>query len=160
MNLGAFAVVVAVSRGSQRRAITDYRGLAARSPWLTAALVLFLTALAGLPPGFAGLIAKVVVFRSAVHGHVTWLVVIAAINTVIGLAYYLRFAAMPFAGIGGSDPAPGERVRVPVPVAAALALTAAATLVLSVFPQPLLHAACLATPDRAPGVAKATCVTR
>jgi NADH-quinone oxidoreductase subunit N len=161
MNLGAFAVVVAVSRGSQRRAITDYRGLAARSPWLTAALVLFLTALAGLPPGFAGLIAKVVVFRSAVHGHVTWLVVIAVINTVIGLAYYLRFAAMPFAGIGGSDPAPRERVRVPVPVEAALALTAAATLVLSVYPQPLLHAACLATPDRTTtGVAQPTCVTR
>jgi NADH-quinone oxidoreductase subunit N len=146
MNLGAFAVVIAVSRGTPRRAIADYRGLASRSPWLAAALALFLTALAGLPPGVAGLIAKVVVFRSAVHGHATWLVVIAAINTVIGLAYYLRFAAIAFAGIGERDLDPVKRPRVPWPIAAAVGLAAAGTLALSVYPQPLLHAAGVAEP--------------
>jgi NADH-quinone oxidoreductase subunit N len=148
MNLGAFAVVVAVSRGSARRGIADYRGLASRSPWLAAALALFLTALAGLPPGVSGLIAKVVVFRSAVHGHVTWLAVIAAVNTVIGLAYYLRFAALPFLGVGDRSEPASDRVRVPKPVGAALALTAVATLALSVYPQPLLHAACTATAEQ------------
>jgi NADH-quinone oxidoreductase subunit N len=146
MNLGAFAVVVAVSRGSSRRAIEDYRGLAARSPWLAAALALFLTALAGLPPGVAGLIAKVVVFRSAVHGHATWLVVIAAVNTVIGLAYYLRFAALPFLGIGDRDAAPAAKIAVPWTVRAAVAVAAAATVAISVYPQPLLHAAGLSEP--------------
>lgn len=140
MNLGAFAVVIAVSSGSARRSIADYRGLASRSPWIAAALVLFLTALAGLPPGIAGLVAKVVVFRAGVHGHVTWLVVIAAVNSVIGLAYYLRFAAQPFIGIGDRD-RPTEKVALRRPVAAAVGLAAAATLWLSVYPQPLLHAA-------------------
>jgi NADH-quinone oxidoreductase subunit N len=144
MNLGAFTVVIAVSAGSARRAIADYRGMASRSPWLAAALALFLTALAGLPPGVAGLVAKVVVLRAAVHGHVTWLAVIAAINTVIGLAYYLRFAGLPFVGIGDRDQPALAAVRLPRPVAAALALTAAATVALSVYPQPLLHAASVA----------------
>jgi NADH-quinone oxidoreductase subunit N len=147
MNLGAFAVVVAVSSGSARRSIADYRGLAAHSPWLAAGLGLFLTALAGLPPGVAGLIAKVVVFRSAVQGHLTWLVVIAAVNTVIGLAYYLRFAALPFFGLDGRD-AVRHRVAMSRPVALAVALAATATIALSVYPQPVLHAACAAIPDR------------
>jgi NADH-quinone oxidoreductase subunit N len=149
MNLGAFAVVIAVSAASGRQAITDYRGLAVRSPLLAAALVLFLTALAGLPPGVAGLVGKVVIFRAGVHGHVTWLVVIAAVNTVIGLAYYLRFAAQPFIGIGDRDAVVPDKVRVGAPVAIALALSAAATLWLSVYPQPLLNAAKTAEPSQA-----------
>jgi NADH-quinone oxidoreductase subunit N len=149
MNLGAFAVVVAVSAGSARRSITDYRGLATRSPLLAAALVLFLTALAGLPPGIAGLVAKVMVFRAGVDGHVTWLVVIAAVNTVIGLAYYLRFAAQPFRGIGERQDSRPERLRVQWPVGVAIALAAGATIWLSVYPQPFLHAATTAEPVQA-----------
>jgi NADH-quinone oxidoreductase subunit N len=146
MNLGAFAVVMAVTRGSTRRAIEDFRGLASRSPWLAAALALFLTALAGLPPGVAGLFAKVVVFRSGVHGHATWLVVIAAINTVIGLAYYLRFAAIAFSGVGDRDRSAGERVATPWTVRLAVATTAAVTAALSIDPQLVLHAASAAEP--------------
>jgi NADH-quinone oxidoreductase subunit N len=149
MNLGAFAVVVAVSAGSARRSISDYRGLASRSPLLAAALVLFLTALAGLPPGIAGLVAKVMVFRAGVNGHVTWLVVIAAVNTVIGLAYYLRFAAQAFRGIGERDGPRPEPVAVRRPVAVAIALAAGATIWLSVYPQPFLHAATSAEPVQA-----------
>jgi NADH-quinone oxidoreductase subunit N len=96
MNLGAFAVVHAVVRQRPRGAIEDFRGLASRSPALAVALGFFLAALAGLPPGVAGLVAKVVVLREAVHGDVTWLAVVAAVNTVIGLAYYLRVAALMF----------------------------------------------------------------
>jgi NADH-quinone oxidoreductase subunit N len=146
MNLGAFAVVAAVSAGTPRRSISDYRGLAAHSPWLAAAFALFLTALAGLPPGVAGLVAKVVVVRAAVNGHLTWLAVVAAVNTVIGLAYYLRLAALPFAGIGEAREATASTTtprahRFPATVLAALAVTVLVTLALSIDPQPLLHAA-------------------
>jgi NADH-quinone oxidoreductase subunit N len=144
MNLGAFAVVGIVSQISARRAIADYRGLAARSPWLAVALALFLTALAGLPPGVAGLVAKVVILRATVHGHLTWLAVVAAVNTVIGLAYYLRLAALPFAGLSGRE-RPDRLPRQPVSLVAAVAVTALATLVLSIDPQPLLHAAGVAS---------------
>jgi NADH-quinone oxidoreductase subunit N len=143
MNLGAFACVAAVVRRFPRGAIADFRALARRTPLVAVAFALFLTALAGLPPGVAGLFAKVVVLRAAVDGHVTWLAVVAAVNTVIGLAYYLRVAALLFAGVGDDaepEPAP-VAARRSASVVAALAVTAAATVALSVDPQPLLDAA-------------------
>lgn len=139
MNLGAFACVVAVGRRHPRQAIADYRGLVRSAPWLAIAFGFFLTCLAGLPPGLAGLFAKVVVLRATVAGHVTWLAVIAAVNSVIGLAYYLRVAASLFAGVGEERPAPAAGPKVAPTVLAGLALAAAATLVFSVWPQAVLH---------------------
>src|SRR5262249_50376658 len=86
MNLGAFCCLAAAGR----TAVADLRGLAGRHPWLAAAFAFFLVCLAGLPPGLAGLVAKVVVFRATLIGGVGWLAVVMAVNTVIGLAYYLR----------------------------------------------------------------------
>jgi NADH-quinone oxidoreductase subunit N len=154
MNLGAFACVTSIARRFPRLAISDIRGLARTSPWLAAAFALFLTALAGLPPGVAGLFAKVVVLRAAVHGHVTWLAIIAAVNTVIGLAYYLRVAAVMFSSESddaqAAVPADAAAPRRHLPTAVGIAITAAVTVLLSVYPQPILdwagHAATLASP--------------
>jgi NADH-quinone oxidoreductase subunit N len=151
MNLGAFACVTAIARRFPRLAISDIRGLARHSPWLAAAFVLFLTALAGLPPGVAGLFAKVVVLRAAVHGHVTWLAVVAAVNTVIGLAYYLRVAATMFSTdgeepVGVHEDDGGRRHHLATSVG--IAVVTAITVLLSVYPQPIFdwagHAASLA----------------
>jgi NADH-quinone oxidoreductase subunit N len=141
MNVGAFGCVVLIRRLHPRLAIEDLRGLVRRSPATAVAFAFFLTALAGLPPGVAGLFAKVVVLRAAVHGHVTWLAVIAAVNTVIGLAYYLRVAAVMFVPAEDDDIVATERHW---PVAAGVAVAAAVTAVLSAYPQPLLHLADLA----------------
>ena len=141
MNLGAFACAVLITRAQPRAAIDDLRGLARRAPLLAAAFALFLTALAGLPPGVAGLFAKVAVLREAVHGHVVWLAVVAAVNAVIGLAYYLRVAALLFA----TDESQTEQHDVmPARPArslawAGLAVSLAATVALSVYPQPMFH---------------------
>jgi NADH-quinone oxidoreductase subunit N len=147
MNLGAFTCAALVARRSPRGAIDDVRGLVWSSPWLAVSFAFFLTALAGLPPGVAGLFAKVVVLRAAVHGHVAWLAVVAAVNAVIGLAYYLRVAALMFAGTGGDAAEVKERAPVrwqPAGVTA-LVVTGLVTIALSVDPQPLLHAAGLAS---------------
>ncbi|HEU5034860.1 MAG TPA: NADH-quinone oxidoreductase subunit N [Mycobacteriales bacterium] len=141
MNLGAFACVAVIVRREPRGGIEDIRGLARRRPGLAVAFALFLTALAGLPPGVAGLFAKVVVLRDAVHGHVTWLAIVAAVNTVVGLAYYLRVAALMFAGASEAEPEPAEPAlaagptRRSLPVAAGLGLALAATVALSAYPQ-------------------------
>jgi NADH-quinone oxidoreductase subunit N len=152
MNLGAFACVAAIARRSPRLAISDVRGLARTAPWLAVAFALFLTALAGLPPGVAGLFAKVVVLRAAVDGHVTWLAVVAAVNTVIGLAYYLRVAAVMFSPDGepatrGAGAAESVRRR-HAATTVGIALATVVVVALSVYPQPVLdwasHAASLA----------------
>jgi NADH-quinone oxidoreductase subunit N len=140
MNLGAFTCVAWIVRRAPRGAISDLRGLVRTAPAVAVAFALFLTALAGLPPGVAGLFAKVFVLRAAVHGHVTWLAVVAAVNTVIGLAYYLRVAALLFAGVGEAEgaelPLPRRRSA---PIVAAFAVTVTVTVALSVDPQPLLR---------------------
>ena len=144
MNLGAFTCAAIVMRRHPRGAIEDFRGLVRSAPVTAVLLAFFLTALAGLPPGVAGLFAKVVVLRAAVNGHVTWLAVVAVVNTVIGLAYYLRVAALLFSP--GESSATKARWTDNRAGAVALAVTAVVTIGLSVYPQPLLQAAGLAAP--------------
>ncbi|WP_026414263.1 NADH-quinone oxidoreductase subunit N [Actinomadura oligospora] len=143
MNLGAFAVVVAVQRaGDAPVAIDRFRGLARRDPVSGTALAFFLICLAGLPPGVMGLFAKVVVFRATVAGDVTWLAVVMAVNTVIGLYYYLAWAVRVF---GPPGPSAEETPRPGLALRAAIVATTAGALVLSIAPQLVLSAVASAT---------------
>ncbi|HUR01076.1 MAG TPA: NADH-quinone oxidoreductase subunit N [Nonomuraea sp.] len=136
MNLGAFAVVMLVSRTSARNELDDYRGLASRSPVAAIALAFCLICLAGLPPGLAGLFAKVVVFREIIEGGAGWLAVVMAVNTVIGLYYYVVWTARLFTP-AEAVPAAGVRRAFPaVWVAIGIALVVA--LLFSVAPQLVL----------------------
>lgn len=130
LTAGAFACVAAAGVTE----LADFRGLARRSPLAGGALAVFLLGLAGLPPALAGLVAKVVVLRSALLGGAGWLAVAVAVNTVIGLAYYLKLAAAPLADPG--SPAPRLRLAPSLVVAVAGALVI--VLLLSVAPQLVL----------------------
>jgi NADH-quinone oxidoreductase subunit N len=142
MELGAFGAVVALRPGDgDGGELTDYSGAARRHPWVAGAFVLALVGLAGLPPGLAGLFAKVVVVRSLLGGSAGWLAIVVALNAVIGLAYYVRVAAMLFA----PAEAPAQRTRVPWAVAAALGIATVAAVVIGFAPQLVLDAATLAT---------------
>ncbi|HET6482405.1 MAG TPA: proton-conducting transporter membrane subunit [Actinoplanes sp.] len=147
----AFAVVVALRpAGADGGDLASYRGAGRRSPWLGAALVLSLAGLAGLPPGLAGLFAKVTIVEALVDHGQTWLAVIVALNAVIALAYYLRVAALLYAtpqqvGIPVADPTLLEAAmhpRRPVtrPVAAALITAVAVAVALGFAPQLLFDA--------------------
>jgi NADH-quinone oxidoreductase subunit N len=130
MNLGAFAVVAVVSRRTGIVEWRDYRGLARRSPGLAVALAFFLASLAGLPPGLIGLLVKVRVLIVPVESGLWWLAAVMAVATVIGLAYYLAWAAQLFRQPDvderpvTAEPATGSWTAV-VAVAACLALTVA-----------------------------------
>ncbi|WBB79122.1 proton-conducting transporter membrane subunit [Micromonospora sp. WMMD882] len=110
LEFAAFAGVVALRpAGADGGAIDDYRGAARRRRWVGAAFGLALIGLAGLPPGLAGLFAKVTVVRSLLTGGAGWLALVVALNAVLGLTYYLRVAAtlyVPSTGTpAASDPA-------------------------------------------------------
>lgn len=91
-NLTAFAVVAAER---DRRQLEDYRGLSREHPWLAGALLVSLLSLVGTPPT-AVFIGKLSVFTAAWDGGAAWLVVVAAVNTVASLFYYLRWLAPAF----------------------------------------------------------------
>lgn len=88
-NLGAFSVVAIVSAITGRENMDDYKGFYRTNPWLSWVLALSLFSLAGVPP-LAGFFAKYfLLFAGAKTGNYI-LLVIAALNIVVSLYYYLK----------------------------------------------------------------------
>ena len=90
MNMGAFAVVMALGQaGNERTLITDYAGLSRRQPLLAALMAAFMLSLAGIPPTF-GFVGKFYVFSAAVESGFAWLALIGLLSSVASVYYYLR----------------------------------------------------------------------
>jgi NADH-quinone oxidoreductase subunit N len=142
MNLGAFAVVTLVGRRRPANNLDDYRGLGRTEPFIGFALAFALACLAGLPPGLLGLFAKVVVFQAPVEQGTGWLAVVMAVNVVVGLYYYLAWAASLYAR-AGSEGAPALRppaYRISWSDGTAIGITLGAALAFSIVPQMILEA--------------------
>lgn len=89
MMLAAFLVLCVVSSEGQNLSIKDLNGLSRRSPLLAFVLGVSMFALAGIPP-FVGFMGKFMLLTGAWRAGHTALVIIAAINTAIGIYYYLQ----------------------------------------------------------------------
>ena len=94
MNLGAFAIVAFLRNAIGSEEIADYSGLIRKAPVTSVMLTIIMISLLGLPP-LAGFFGKLFVFYSLVVAGGWWMMalfVVAGINTVISLVYYLRVA--------------------------------------------------------------------
>lgn len=89
MMLAAFLVLCVVSPDGRNLSIKDLNGLSRRSPMLAFVLGVSMFALAGIPP-FVGFMGKFMLLTGAWRAGHTALVIIAAINTAIGIYYYLQ----------------------------------------------------------------------
>ncbi len=89
MNLGAFAVVAFLRNMLHSEEIEDYAGLIHRAPILVVCFCVILVSLIGIPP-LAGFFGKYQIFASLVAAKMWAVLVIAGLNTVISLYYYLR----------------------------------------------------------------------
>ncbi|MDE6544848.1 MAG: NADH-quinone oxidoreductase subunit N, partial [Paramuribaculum sp.] len=90
-NLAAFGVIGAIENNTGCVSMEDYNGLYRTNPRLAFTMMLAMFSLAGIPP-FAGFFSKFFIFTSAIsQGSVAIyvLVLIALINTIISLYYYL-----------------------------------------------------------------------
>jgi NADH:ubiquinone oxidoreductase subunit 2 (subunit N) len=110
MNLGAFAVVGVLERHVGHDDVSAYRGLARRAPGLAAVLALALLSLAGVPP-LAGFFGKVLLLQVGLDGGLAWLVVVAVLNMVVALYYYLTPIVRMYFGEHGSQRAEPFRRR-------------------------------------------------
>ncbi len=135
MNLGAFAVVMAVARKTRSGEISSYGGLFTYAPGLTVLMTVFLFSLAGVPP-LGGWFAKLYIFQSAIDAGGAWavaLAVVAGVNSVIALFYYAGVAReMWMRPVPDDDRTP---VRVPPALGAALGITAVVVVAIGVYPQ-------------------------
>ncbi len=139
MNLGAFAVVIAVSRKTHSGQIDSYGGLFSYAPGLAVLMTIFLFSLAGIPP-LAGWVAKFSVFNAMLSAGGFWavlLAVIGGVNSVIALYYYANVARkMWMEPVPDGDETP---IKVPQSLGAALALSVLATLLIGILPNIVLR---------------------
>ncbi len=139
-NLGAFAVVIGVSNLIKSDEIEDYNGLNRRSPFLAAAMLLFLLSLAGVPP-LAGFIGKLYIFVAAIEQELYTLLIVGLINIVISMYYYLVVVKKMYI----NEPADPSPLSVSTPLKTAVFVGMAGTLLLGVYPQPFINWAVDAT---------------
>ena len=132
--LGAFGIVSLIEgRDESGLDVESYRGLASRSPYLAAVFALAMLSLAGLPPT-AGFLGKYFIFSAAIDEGYLWLVVIAVLNSLVSVYYYLRpVVAMYMQEPDQDTPVPLPGVTVPV-----LALVVLVVLGLGLFPMLLV----------------------
>ncbi|HEU0102192.1 MAG TPA: NADH-quinone oxidoreductase subunit NuoN [Mycobacteriales bacterium] len=136
--IASFAVVTLVRDSSgEATHLAQWAGLGRKSPLVAGVFAYLLFALAGIPLT-SGFMAKFAVFRAA-SDDATGLVVVGVVASAVTAFFYARVVVLMFF----TEPAPdGPTVAVPSAyTAVAIALGLAVTVVLGVFPQPLLELA-------------------
>lgn len=129
--IGTAQVASMVSKGSESDPddISNYAGLAKRAPITAFCMMVFMFALAGIPPT-AGYIGKFVLFSSAIYAGLVWLAVLAILNSALSLYYYLRIINYMYL----KEPA-GPKISEPKGYTAALVLTLIAVFWVGILPQ-------------------------
>ena len=137
MKFTAFLVVVKVAADGRNLQITQLAGLHRRSPLLALALMVSVLSLAGIPPtiGFTG---KFLVFAAAMEKGYFTLVLIAMINVVISLYYYLLIFKAAYMQEPAETQAP---LHVSPPVKILAGLLICVMVVAGIFPRYLIELA-------------------
>jgi NADH-quinone oxidoreductase subunit N len=149
MSLAGFLVICQVSRDGENVLVEDLSGLHARSPLAAFILGASMFGMAGIPP-FAGFIGKFMLLNEALRGGFVLLVVVAAINTAVGVYYYLNVVRLLY--FAAPDNRPAVHLS-RVAAATGVALVVLVTL-LGIVPGRLLEASLAATRTPATGVEK------
>jgi NADH-quinone oxidoreductase subunit N len=132
MNVGAFILVAHLSGAGERLVqIEDYTGLAFERPGVAACLAVFFLSLAGFPTT-AGFLGKFYVFRAAIHSHLVGLTVLALLNSVVSVYYYLRIVVAMYMREGKTETASAV---LPWPVRTALAVSVLGIFYLGLAPK-------------------------
>ncbi len=138
ITLGAFFVLVVIRGAEDSDEISAFEGLGRRNPLLALCTTVLLAALAGLPLT-AGFFGKFFAFQLAIQSAATskilwWGVGLGFVGVAAGFYYYLKVVRSMYWRAGPSAEA---LVIPPISRCAIISLTLA-TLVLGVWPQPVL----------------------
>ncbi|MCC2641752.1 MAG: nuoN [Nitrospira sp.] len=138
--LGAFGVVGVLSKsGREADTMEDYRALFWRRPWVAAAFAFMLLSLAGIPLT-AGFVGKFYVIAAGAGSALWLLLLLLAVNSVIGLFYYLRVIVIMSADRGRDGRLVQEARAMPASFADGLILATLSGLLfwLGLYPAPLI----------------------
>jgi NADH-quinone oxidoreductase subunit N len=137
--IASFAIVGLVRDSSgEATHLAQWAGLGRRSPVVASSFAFLLFALAGIPLT-SGFMAKFAVFKAAAQGGATALVVVGVIASAVTAFFYARVVVLMFFQEPSVE---GPTVAVPSSLTAVtIAVGLAVTVVLGVFPQPVLDLA-------------------
>jgi NADH-quinone oxidoreductase subunit N len=137
MTFTCFLVVVKVASDGSNLAIVQLAGLHRRSPLLAMALMVGVFSLGGIPPtiGFTG---KFLVFNAAMQKGYFLLVLIAMINVVVSLYYYIQVVKAAFL-LEPDDEL--QAIKLSAPATILTAGMVVAIIVAGIFPRPLFELA-------------------
>jgi len=130
----SFAVLIIVSQQTGDE-ISDFDGLAKRSPFLAFAMLIGMISLAGVP-FTAGFLGKFFIFYAAISQRQVMLVIVGILTVGCGFYYYLKVVrAMYWQSSEKTD-------KIPVTALSRVAISALiiSTIWLGVYPQPILDA--------------------
>jgi len=109
-NLGAFGVVSLISARTGKENIDDYKGLYSTNPLLSWVMAISFFSLAGIPPT-AGFFGKFFLLMAGAGKGNYIFIIIAALNMILSLYYYLRVIKVIFMD---SQPQPIARQKIPL----------------------------------------------
>ena len=137
MNIGAFAIVFMMEgEGLEGNSINRFKGLAKRSPFLAAAMSLFMVSLAGFPPT-AGFFGKLFLFYAAIKKGYILITVLAVVASIISVYFYLRVIVMMYFHEDESAPEPTKHIG----MRALVTVSSIAVLAIGLFPSSLMELA-------------------
>jgi NADH-quinone oxidoreductase subunit N len=129
MALGAFGLLVILSKGKEVEELTDLRGLNSRNPWLAFMMLLVLFSMAGIPPT-VGFFAKLAVLEALISVHLVWLALLAVIFAIIGAYYYINVVKVMYF----EEPLEKEAFVYSPNLRVAMTLSGLGVLALGIFP--------------------------
>jgi NADH-quinone oxidoreductase subunit N len=134
MTLLSFAVMILVTQQTGDD-ISNFDGLAKRAPFLAFAMLIAMASLAGIP-FTAGFFGKFLIFWAAIAKAQTALVVVGVITVACGFYYYLKVVRAMY-----WQPAINDRaISISALSRLMMILLIIATILLGVYPQPILQA--------------------
>jgi len=139
MTTGAFAILIALTNSSNKEQcnIQDLAGLGMKKPFLGFAMTILMLSLAGIPPTM-GFFGKYFLFSQAVQAGFIWLVVIAVLNSVISVYYYLGPVVVMYFGKEEEASPKGSMAALPLGTLTVIWITALSILFFGLFPNTLL----------------------
>ncbi len=134
MTLLSFAVLIVVAQRTGEQ-ISDFDGLAKRSPFLAFAMLIAMVSLAGVP-FTAGFFGKFFIFYAAIAQRQTVLVVAGVVTVACGFYYYLKVVRAMYWQVPTSE----EKIPVNALSRATMSALIVATIWLGIYPWPILEA--------------------
>ncbi len=135
MTLGAFGMIMLLSReGFEADAISDFKGLNQRNPWLALIMMFVMLSMAGIPP-MIGFYAKLSVLQAALAAGYLWVAVAAVMLSLIGAFYYLRIIKFMYFDEADST----HTIKFAPEVRLLISINGLAIILFGIFPQILMN---------------------